>query len=207
MRVAPHLHDQTLLDCYLAQRQGDAMDPPFAEHLAECPACATRYADLTSMLEGARTEGIAGADAVFTPDRLRAQQLSIAKRLEAVGRPARVITFPGRVVRQTMSAATTSRHLMPRWTAAAMAAALVVGIALGAGYEYGARGRQAPGILVPGVARGSLATGARGAAQPEATTDDAVLTDLELALERPRYRELRAYDAFTPHVREINNPR
>ena len=39
---------------------------------------------------------------------------------------------------------------------------------------------------------------------PDATADDdAFLSDLEMALERPRTRELQPFDALTPHVREI----
>jgi hypothetical protein len=38
--------------------------------------------------------------------------------------------------------------------------------------------------------------------------DDAeFLSDLELALERPHTRELQAFDALTPHVREIRDQR
>jgi hypothetical protein len=35
-------------------------------------------------------------------------------------------------------------------------------------------------------------------------TDEAFLSELDLALERPRTRELAAFDAFTPHVREVS---
>jgi hypothetical protein len=43
----------------------------------------------------------------------------------------------------------------------------------------------------------------RGSAPADVAADDAFLSDLELALERPRTRELVAFDAFTPHVREV----
>jgi len=33
--------------------------------------------------------------------------------------------------------------------------------------------------------------------------DDDFLWDLEIALDRPRTRELRAFEELTPHVREI----
>ena len=39
----------------------------------------------------------------------------------------------------------------------------------------------------------------------EVAADDAFLSDLEIALERPHTRELRAFDALTPHVREIRD--
>jgi hypothetical protein len=86
-------------------------------------------------------EGKAEADAVFTADRLRAQHQQIARRLEHVGRPARVISFPGQLVRRTITASTS--HAAPRWVAAAAAAGLFVGIALGASYEWESHVRTA----------------------------------------------------------------
>ena len=44
------------------------------------------------------------------------------------------------------------------------------------------------------------------AAQPAAPApvdEDAFLVELEMALARPQPRELAAYDALTPHVRDI----
>ena len=35
------------------------------------------------------------------------------------------------------------------------------------------------------------------------SADDAFFSDLEVALERPHTRELIAFDALTPHVREV----
>jgi hypothetical protein len=86
-----------------------------------------------------RHEGEAEADAVFTADRLRAQQQHIERRLAHVGRPARVISFPGQFVRRTIHASTS--RTAPRWMAAAAAAGLFIGVALGASYERGSRAR------------------------------------------------------------------
>ena len=36
---AQHLQDERLLDCYYAERRGEAPDPPAAEHLSDCDAC------------------------------------------------------------------------------------------------------------------------------------------------------------------------
>jgi hypothetical protein len=41
----------------------------------------------------------------------------------------------------------------------------------------------------------------------DVAADDAFLSELELALERPHTRELLAFDALTPHVREIRDQR
>ncbi|HKB13537.1 MAG TPA: hypothetical protein VKD69_22880, partial [Vicinamibacterales bacterium] len=99
---AHHLHDEKLLDCYLTERAGDGMDPPSAEHLADCGVCSGRYAELSAFMDGLRRDGDADADIVFTAERLRAQQQQIARRIEHVGHPARVISFPSRLVRRTI---------------------------------------------------------------------------------------------------------
>jgi len=47
----------------------------------------------------------------------------------------------------------------------------------------------------------------RGSGTAEVAADEAFLSDLEVALERPHTRELQAFDALTPHVREISDQR
>ena len=197
-----HLHDDRLYDCYLALRQGESADPPTAEHLADCEDCAARYAELAQLMDAVRAEAAAETDALFTSDRLRAQQQQIVRRMEAIGRPARVISFPGRFVQGTIRA---SALRSPRWTAAAAAAGLFLGIALGASYEWEYRARPTnpalsarSGRVAPAVTRSPVA---------DVAADADFLSELELALEHPRTRELAAFDAFTPHVREISDNR
>ncbi len=199
-----HLRDDRLFDCYLAQRTREPLDPRSAEHLADCGDCAARYADMVTLMDGFRTEADAETDRVFTPERLRAQQQQVMRRIEQVGRSARVISFPGRSDRSTISSSPT--RTAPRWVAAAAAAGLFVGIGLGASYEYGSRVH----IVQQVAARPSAPThfapiATRGSGKPEIAADDAFLTDLELALERPHTRELVAFDALTPHVREVRD--
>jgi hypothetical protein len=139
---------------------------------------------------------------------LRIQQQQIAKRVAHIGRPARVISFPGQFVHRTLTA-TTSRTA-PRWIAAAAAAGLFIGVALGASYEWNGFVRSArqslgradtsrPSRLTPVATRGNHPA--------DVAADDAFLSDLEVALERPHTRELLAFDAFTPHVREVRDRR
>jgi len=195
-RQAAHLPEERLFDCYLAQRNGETLDPPAADHLADCDACASRYADLAGFMDGLRNDGASDADAVFTADRLREQQQQITRRLEHVGRRARVISFPGQLVRRTM--AVPGSHSAPRWVAAAAAAGLFVGVAVGAGYRFGSHPRSVEQTLArqaPVVTRAANPT--------QLSADDAFLSDLEVALERPHTRELIAFDALTPHVREV----
>jgi anti-sigma factor RsiW len=196
-----HLLDDRLFDCYLAARDGEGVEPHLAEHLVDCESCASRYAEIAAFMDMLRAQGDAEADAVFTPDRLRAQRQQIARRVEHVGQPARVLSFPARFVRRTMSA--TSSRMAPRWIAAAAAAGLFIGVALGASYQYGTHGRAVQQLArqtaAPRIA--PVATGGNSPAQ--VAEDDAFLSDLEMALERPHTRELVAFDALTPHAREV----
>ena len=207
---APHLQDERLFDCYYAERRGDAPDPPTAEHLSDCDPCRRRFDELSQFLAALRTEADAELEAAFPPEKLRAQQQEIARRLEHVGRAARVISFPGRMVARQTNTSTT--RLATRWVAAAAAAGLFVGVAAGTMFNFGGRldlvrgarfnagqiSRQrmtssAPALLAPaavGVTTGS-------------NNDDAFMSDLESALDRPHTSELGVFDALTPHMREI----
>ena len=205
---AHHLQEERLFDSYLAERSGAPIDPPVAEHLADCAACGTRYAELTTFMDTLRRDGEAEADAIFTPEKLRLQQLQIVRRIALVGRPARVLSFPGRIVRRTIDASTS--RTATRWVAVAAAAGLFVGVAVGASFEWRAQLQSRQGFAAdaarPRAARISPVL-TRGTGPAEAASDDAFLSDLELALERPHTRELQAFDALTPHVREIRDQR
>ena len=203
-----HLTEERLFECYCAARVGETIDPPTAEHLADCDRCAAGYAELSAFFERVRTEGDAEADAVFTPERLRAQQQQISKRLEHIGRAARVITFPGHASGSELAGS--RPRIAFRWLAAAAAAGLFLGVALGASYEWESHAR-----LVGHVASAATAAARPSRLKPVATRgstpatvadDDAFLSDLEAALERPRTRELVPFDQLTPHVRDVSTP-
>ena len=204
-----HVQEARLFDVYVAERTGEPVHPPVAEHLADCEACGRRYTELVAFMDTLRREGDAEADAVFSAGRLRAQQQQIAHRVALVGRPARVISFPGRIVRRTITASAT--RTAPRWIAAAAAAGIFIGVAVGASYQYrwgGApRGRQTFLGRDGASARASRVTAipARATGPTDVAADEAFLSDLEIALDRPRTRELRAFDELTPHVREIRD--
>jgi hypothetical protein len=196
-----HLQDKRLFDFYLAVRTGESLDPPAAEHLTDCDACGRRYTEITQFMEALSVEASSEADAIFTPERLRAQQQHVSRRLEHLGHPARVIAFPGLAASHPVSPAPRPAR---RWVAAMAAAAMFVGVGILLDREAA---RVAPAQHVRGVARQKLiqAPEIADAARPDASQADAeaFLSELELAGDRPRTRELLAFDALTPHVREI----
>ena len=129
---ARHLQEDRLFECYLAEQGGEPLEPPAAEHLTDCAECRARYADLRRFMDGLRTEADAELDEIFPPERLRAQQQQIARRVEHLGHHARVISFPGHPARSRRRAR--GSRVAPRWIGAAAAAGLVIGIGLGSHY-------------------------------------------------------------------------
>ena len=96
-----HLQEDRLFECYLAEQGGDSLEPPAAEHLTDCAECGVRYADLRRFMDGLRTEADSELDEMFPPERQRAQQQHIARRIAHLGHHARVISFPGHPPGQT----------------------------------------------------------------------------------------------------------
>jgi hypothetical protein len=146
---ARHLHDDRLFDCYLAERHGERLDPPVAEHLADCPTCAGRYGDVARFMDQLHANADADVDAIFPAEQLRAQQQQIARRIEHVGHAARVISFPGHPSAHHLSGG--RLRITPRWIAAAAAAGLFIGVYVGTFVDSGAHASRA-GHLLP-VAR------------------------------------------------------
>jgi hypothetical protein len=200
---ASHLHDDRLFDCYLAARAGEALDPPAAEHLVDCAACAARFDELSRFMDEVRAVGDADLDAHFPPERLRAQQQHIARRLETVGRSARVIHFPSPLTAHRIPA--TAKLMLPRWVAAAAAAGLVAGVSVGFFYD---RDRVSTTMARAGLHTPRPSLSAVRPAPPADSRDDVfyskLFSEIEAAADRPRTEELAAYDALTPHIREVS---
>ncbi len=206
---AHHLADDRLFDCYTNQRTGEAIDLRVAEHLSECQACQVRYRSLVRLMEELTDHADAELDEVFTVDRLRTQQQQIARKIAHVGRHARVISFPRAAAAVRMPSGS-SAHAPSRWMAAAAAAGLFIGVALGVGFEWQRQTRPAPTVAVarPAAQPARLPVVASPAVEVSdrtgVTVDDTFLAELDGALDRPRFAgELQTFDALTPHVREI----
>ncbi len=212
IRWSQHLGDTRMSECYFNARTGGSMDPLAADHLAECPTCAARYDELSSLMDSLHAEAIAETDDVFTSERLLAQQQQITRRLDLLGHAARVISFPGHIVTDAAQVSRMARAagVTPRWVAASAAAGLFVGIVVGSFYGFGGRPtpstpspvaavRSAPPVPTSMVPPASLA-------RPVSVSsdDEAFLSQIELALGGPRTRELQPFDAMTPRVQEIS---
>ena len=100
-------------------------------HLDNCDACAARALEMARWLEQTRQLGADAADAVFTPERLAAQQSQILSRLEQLDRPSKLLSFP----RATVAAPVTEIRMpvgqhIGAWIAVA-AACLMLGVVAG----------------------------------------------------------------------------
>lgn len=204
MHRAHHLQDERLFDCYLSVQHGELLDPPVADHLTDCPDCGERYAAMTRLFETLSADAAAESDEVFTPERLRVQQQQIARRLDHLGHPARVISFPSRAASHHINAS--APRSARRWVAAAAAAGLFIGVGTGLFLDWETRG-GAMERRARTIARQTHLEAPASVveiARPEwAATDEAFLAEIEVAGERPRTRELVAFDTLTPHVREV----
>lgn len=200
-----HLPEEGLFDYYLAARAGEAVDPPAAEHLADCPACAARYQDLAQFMDDLRSAGDAEVDALYPEARLREQRQQIARRLEQVERSARVITFPQPASARQLP--TPRRRTVPSWVAATAAAGLVAGVSVGMFFERTGRSVAAPvpaAASIPPSAPALLPAIDNAAIDRAAELQELFMSEIDLAADRPRTAELAAYDELTPHIREVS---
>jgi hypothetical protein len=195
-----HLAEDHLLDCYVAERGGEPLDPRSAEHLADCHECGHRYVELCLFMDELRTGSDSETDALFPAEWQEAQRQSILRRVEHLGHAARVITFPGRLATQQLPKSVRLR--VSPWAATAAAACLFVGVAVGMFYDARNHSTQASVVRPAPPQPAPQATSGSGAA-PVALDTDAFLSELERALRGPQTPELMSLDVLTPHVREI----
>jgi hypothetical protein len=95
-------------------------------HLDRCDICAERAVALARWMDAAREDAADAADAIFTSERLAAQQGQILRRLEQIDTPSRVISFPAASRAERGDIA--SRRVAVSWVGVAAAAGLVIGI-------------------------------------------------------------------------------
>lgn len=194
----PHLPERRLVDHYMAQRCGEIFDPPVAEHLADCGACSARYAELCQSLDEVRVAGDMQVDAIFTAERLQAQRMQVARKLEHVGHAAQIINFPGRQTGRRIAAR--ASRVASRWVAAAAVAGVLIGLGLGVFYDSNARFVANRFAARPST---SLSPGAGSVAPSSSAAEEAFWSEIEFAVDQPFTPELAAFEALTPYVQEV----
>ncbi len=191
-----HVTDADLVTVWTDNRVGHLTRGAAGTHVLQCPACRSRLAALSTWLDGLRHDARQEADAAFPRERLAAQQIQIMRRLEAMERPARVLTFP-----RFARAIGAHRVGRQRWIAAAAAAGLLVGIGLGQTFDFS---RRPSGLTsrAPELSRNGTQMGVQ---RVNLTSDEGFLYDDEPATARVP-ESLRSLHAITPSARE-DDPR
>ena len=167
-------------------------------HLGACADCRARFAAFDGWVLGVGETLRVEADEAFTPERLAVQQAQIARRLEALDRPARVIAFP-KAARAVISG---NSHVR-RWVTVAAAASLIAGFGLGQVMPLRTM-LQNQQVAAPKAHFDAPTTAAIAKELTPATTspnDDELLSD---AFTSPKVKNLSALDDMTPHARDYN---
>ena len=209
MALAHHLHDERLLDCYFAERGGDAVDPPLAEHLADCGACGARYAELVQFMEELREDAEARERRRLhgrPAPRPAAEDPAPARARRALGAGHQL---PGRA----RSAAASPRARRgsrragsprpPRQGCSSARPRACSSTSTRADRQVTQLASARASRPSPHAAR--LAAADAPAAPSSEAADEAFLSELETALDRPQTRELKPFDALTPHVGLVTN--
>ena len=165
-------------------------------HLDGCATCRARYDEFERWILGIGDELRAEADDAFPADRLTVQQAQIARRLETLERPARVIAFP-----KAARAVISGHSHVRRWVTVAAAAGLIAGIGLGQVVPLRVTVRtptlaSAPPLTTPKAEERAKVLTSEASAHP----DEDPLSD---AFARPRLSTLSALDEMTPHARDV----
>jgi hypothetical protein len=204
----PHLDDAAFADIWAdrlttgEERPGDSAEA----HLRTCAECRTRHAAFGEWLETMRADAFAEADQAFNAERLATQQAQIARRIEGLDNPAKVLTFP-----RFARAIAVPAGGRQRWVAAAAAAGLIVGVGVGQLFEFGTAGpiRQAESLNpAQQLARGTMPVGERAgmAVVPAvAQSDELFLYEADGVPSQVRVPESLQYlNAITPGARDYD---
>ena len=188
-----HLDDATFARLWAEGFDGLAPSHP---HLEACAACRERFAQFGRWVEGVAATMHDEADELLTPDRLAVQHAQIARRLEALDRPARVIAFP-----KAARAVISGHSHVRRWVTVAAAASLIItGFGLGQMMPLrqinSAVTNTRPQLTEARTQSRAIELTPVAPAHPE----DELLSDV---LAQPRVSTLSALDEMTPHARDM----
>ena len=164
-------------------------------HLVVCAPCRGRYDAFISWLDGIGETLRTEADEAFPVDRLAIQQAQIARRLETLERPARVIAFP-KAARAVISG---NSHVR-RWVTVAAAASLVAGFGLGQVVPLRNSFERRAVSLGQTLTKPETARRAEEIKPLTTSHNDEDLLSNSFA--RTRVSDLSALDDMTPHARD-----
>ncbi|MFN2447711.1 MAG: hypothetical protein ABR606_19265 [Vicinamibacterales bacterium] len=169
-------------------------------HTAKCLACGDELARLTTELGTLRLEAAREADAHFDDVTLDMQRSRILDRLAHLGQSARVLRFPGAAANRSAQTGAVSR----RWISAAAAAGLLIGIVTGQLLHVmpADRARHAAAASTVEQVTARAVTPAVVQAAAMTVSDEDLLGEIDVAVQRRRATELLALDALTPTVSE-----
>jgi hypothetical protein len=185
------LGQRHLSDATFARLWTDGATSP---HLESCAACRQRFADFALWIDDVAVTMRDEADELLTPERLGVQQAQIARRLETLDRPARVIAFP-----KAARAVISGHSHVRRWVTVAAAASLIAGFGLGQVMPLRTAIRKQAIVAAPLTLPKTIE---RAAEIPAATTplnDEELLSD---SFARSHVSALSALDDMTPHARD-----
>jgi hypothetical protein len=170
-------------------------------HLDTCAACQARFEAFDRWLIGVGEELRTEADRTLTGERLADQRTQIARRLEGLERPARVIAFP-----KAARAVISGHSHVRRWVTGAAAAGLIAGLGLGLMVDL----RHSFDTTRTSPTSVTLATAGRGDGGRTislSAKDAEILSDADAFL-RPRVDALVPLEDLTPHARDlVDRPR
>jgi hypothetical protein len=165
-------------------------------HLDGCATCRARFEEFDRWIMGVGDELRAEADEAFPAERLAFQQAQIARRLETLERPARVLAFP-----KAARAVISGHSHVRRWVTVAAAASLII-TGFGLGQVVPLRQFNTAVTTTPPPLTAPRATTRASELTPSATAhpEDELLSDV---LAQPRVNTLSALDEMTPHARDV----
>jgi len=186
-----HLSDRTFARLWTEQGRHP--------HLDACAECRARYEAFELWLAGIGDTMRDEADEALPQERLVFQQAQIARRLETLDRPVRVIAFP-----KAARAVISGHSHVRRWVTVAAAASLIAGFGLGQvvpPLRSAIAPPQPAASAVPHTAtEPSLANRVKEITPASnSINEDELLSD---AFDRPKLTTLSALDDMTPHARD-----
>ena len=188
-----HLSDATLARLWTQGLEGGTAVHP---HLDACAVCRARLDGFGRWLGEIGDVIRDDADEALSAERLAAQQAQIARRLEALDRPARVLAFP-----KAAHAVINGHSNVRRWVTVAAAACLIAGFGLGQVFPL----RQAiykQQAVAPVTLTQQKTQELVQEIAPESKTpnDEDLLSD---SFTKSHVLSLTGLDDMTPHARDI----